>query len=222
MLKGLTAAAAGVLFCSAALAAGSVPPDYNPATAKVVTAPKGFDPSEATTAPGADSGLVPPDYDAHNSGKTVYGAREDLQPRATQLPMSEQLQLIKRNEEDIQAKKAAAAEAERQKAAAAQAAKDRIDRINAQNAEAEARDSARRRSIQNSAEDSYYEFQQKLNKARAKHAEDYVKAELKGKMSASSSEFQEKLESSRARRADQYVDAEIQGIRNGSQRMPRK
>ena len=96
-----------------------VPPDYNPNTATTVTAPRGFTPPSAVS-------QVPPDtqnsrtttatdgrvtttttYPPTPIIKTESGVLNSLKPRAPQLPLSEQIDLVRRNQADIAARRAA-------------------------------------------------------------------------------------------------------------------
>ena len=100
-----------------------IPPDYNPNTATTVTAPLGFTPPSAVS-------QVPPD--TQNSRTTTAtdgrvtttktdrptaiistesGVLKSLKPRAPQLPLSEQIDLVRRNQADIAARRAADAAA---------------------------------------------------------------------------------------------------------------
>ena len=95
-----------------------VPPDYNPNTATTVTAPRGFTPPSAVS-------QVPPDtqnsrtttatdgrvtttttYPPTPIIKTESGVLNSLKPRAPQLPLSEQIDLVRRNQADIAARRA--------------------------------------------------------------------------------------------------------------------
>ena len=97
-----------------------VPPDYNPNTATTVTAPRGFTPPSAVS-------QVPPDtqnsrtttatdgrvtttttYPPTPIIKTESGVLNSLKPRAPQLPLSD---LVRRNQADIAARRAADAAA---------------------------------------------------------------------------------------------------------------
>ena len=100
-----------------------VPPDYNLNTATTVTAPRGFTPPSAVS-------QVPPDtqnsrtttatdgrvtttttYPPTPIIKTESGVLNSLKPRAPQLPLSEQIDLVRRNQADIAARRAADAAA---------------------------------------------------------------------------------------------------------------
>ena len=103
-----------------------VPPDYNPNTATTVTAPRGFTPPSAVS-------QVPPDtQNTQNSRtttatdgrvtttttypptpiiKTESGVLNSLKPREPQLPLSEQIDLVRRNQADIATRRAADAAA---------------------------------------------------------------------------------------------------------------
>ena len=100
-----------------------VPPDYNPNTATTVTAPRGFTPPSAVS-------QVPPDtqnsrtttatdgrvtttttYPPTPIIKTESGVLNSLKPRAPQRPLSEQIDLVRRNQADIAARRAADAAA---------------------------------------------------------------------------------------------------------------
>lgn len=84
-------------------AAAGVPPDYvEPAAQKAPGVPPDYV-EKAPEAPRKAS-PVPPDY---QPGKTVRGVREELLPSSGQMPLEDQLQLLKRNQEDIEAKRAA-------------------------------------------------------------------------------------------------------------------
>lgn len=100
-------------------AAAGVPPDYaEPASKQPAGIPPDWtEPAAAQKAPGVPPDYtekapeaprkvspVPPDY---QPGKTVRGVREDLLPSSAQMPLEDQLQLLKRNQEDIEAKRAA-------------------------------------------------------------------------------------------------------------------
>lgn len=96
-----------------------VPPDYNPNTATTVTAPRGFTPPTPVS-------QVPPDTQNSQTAtvtdgrvtttttypptpiiKTESGVLNSLKPRAPQLPLSEQIDLIRRNQADIAERRAA-------------------------------------------------------------------------------------------------------------------
>lgn len=99
-------------------AAAGVPPDYvEPASKQPAGVPPDWTEPAAQKAPGVPpdyiekapeaprkASPVPPDY---QPGKTVRGVREDLLPSSGQMPLEDQLQLLKRNQEDIEAKRAA-------------------------------------------------------------------------------------------------------------------
>lgn len=131
---------------SCAFAAGAVPPDYQEPAA-----------SQSTTA-----SAVPPDYQPAASADAAGSSavRDDLKPKADHLSLDEQLQLLKRNEQDIAARKAA--------------------RQQLQDEAARSAAGAPKGDLEKESRDSSLEFQSKLNKARSRHADDYVKAELEG------------------------------------------
>ena len=178
--------------CAApAFAQGMVPPDYNPQTATQAysnngavppdyypPAPSQASPSEGVppdynpqTAPNVTSASsVPPDY-RPSSAMQASGLRPDLKPRAGQLSQEEQLDLLKRNEADIAAKREAQATLSARQAEQYRAAQEE------ENARRQAA-AQKRRTYQRDIHDSDLEFRAKLNKARAQRANEYVDAEL--------------------------------------------
>ena len=121
----------GLAASGAASAAGAVPPDYVPPSASSAGVPPDYNPNTATTVT-APRGLsqVPPDtqnsrtttatdgrvtttttYPPTPIIKTESGVLNSLKPRAPQLPLSEQIDLVRRNQADIAARRAADAAA---------------------------------------------------------------------------------------------------------------
>ena len=103
------------LFCNAATAASSVPPDYSfPSVKSRSIIPPDYREAVPPTEeqipdcpPEAALPQTPPDYAVDGSGGATTLPRKELLPASEQLSLQDQLDLLKRNQADIDARLAA-------------------------------------------------------------------------------------------------------------------